>query len=126
MRFLSIMVVGVFSLAIAALADDPPPEVQPEPSDCWVELYDEPTLEGKMVRFEGPLSTAKLADVEYEDGEKLNDDVRGVRTGPTARVVLFEKAGFEGKVYEVAPGSSESISSEGFGDDASSFKVTCE
>ena len=114
------------SLKISCI--DPLPAVSAAPSatDCWVELYDEPTLKGDVVRLQGPLSQAKLADLEYENGENLNDDVRGVRTGPIARVELFEGDDFDGKVHRVFPGSSDSISAQGFGENASSLKVTCE
>ena len=129
MRFLSITIMCVFSMATAAVADvveeQPVPVPVADPADCWVELYDEPTLTGDVVRLQGPLSQAKLADLEYKNGENLNDDVRGVRTGPTARVTLFDKADFGGKIHRVFPGSSDSISSPGFGEDASSMKVTC-
>jgi hypothetical protein len=120
----------VFSLATAAVADvveeQPAPVPVADPADCWVELYDEPTLKGDVVRLQGPLSQAKLTDLEYENGENLNEDIRGVRTGPTARVELFEGDDFDGKVHRVFPGSSDSISAQGFGENASSLKVTCE
>jgi hypothetical protein len=48
-----------------------------------------------------------------------------VRTGPTAHVELFDKADFGGKTYRVFPGSADSFSSAGFGEQASSVKVTC-
>jgi hypothetical protein len=85
-----------------------------------------PTLKGDKVRLQGPLSQAKLADLEYKNDENLNDDVRGVRTGPTTRVTLYDKADFGGKTHRVFPGSSDSISSPGFGENASSLEVTCE
>jgi hypothetical protein len=69
------------------------------------------------------LATAAL---EYANGENLNDDIRGVRTGPTARVELFEGDDFDGKVHRVFPGSSDSISAQGFGENASNLKLTCE
>jgi hypothetical protein len=72
------------------------------------------------------LATAALADLEYKNGENLNDDVRGVRTDPTARVTLFDEADFGGKIHRVFPGSSDSIPAQGFGESASSLKVTCE
>jgi hypothetical protein len=113
------------SLKISCIDPLPAVSAAPNADGCWVELYDEPTLEGDKVRLQGPLSQAKLADLEYANGENLNDDVRGVRTGPTARVTLFEKGDFGGKIHRVFPGSSDSISAQGFGEDASSLKVTC-
>jgi hypothetical protein len=112
------------SLKISCISGLPPVSA-PNPADCWVELYDEPSLEGDKVRLTGPVSQGKLADLEYSNGENLNDDVRGVRTGPTAHVELFDKADFGGKTYRVFPGSADSFSSAGFGEQASSVKVTC-
>ena len=48
-----------------------------------------------------------------------------MRTGPAARVELFGDAKFKGDTYRVYESSSDSISSKGFGEDASSIKVTC-
>jgi hypothetical protein len=112
------------SLRITCI-DNLPPVSAPNPADCWVELYDEPTLEGDKVRLQGPISQPKLAKIDYPNGENLNDDVRGVKTGPTAQVTLFDKADFKGQSYRVFPGSSDSISAKGFGEEASSIKVTC-
>lgn len=128
MRVLSITAVCTLFLATAASADSPAPPAAaptPDPADCWVELYDEPTLEGDKVRLQGPLSQPELARLDYANGENLNDDVRGVKTGPTAQVTLFDKADFKGQSYRVFPGSSDSISAKGFGEEASSIKVTC-
>ena len=116
-----------FLFAASASADDAPPPATPgtDYSDCWVEFYDEPTLEGDKVVLQGPRQIAKLTSLEYSNGENLNNDVRGVRTGAAARVELFGDAQFKGDTYRVYEGSSDSISSKGFGEDASSLKITC-
>ena len=128
MRYMTMLTALLF--AAAASADDVP-GAAPAPvgvdySQCWVELYDEPSLEGDKVRLQGPTQVAKLADHEYSNGENLNNDVRGVRTGATARVVLFGDAEFAGATYRVFPGSSTSIGSGGFGEDSSSMKLACD
>ena len=116
---------GEDASSVKVICEDPTAVSAPPPGSCWVELYDEPTLKGDNVRLEGPQQIAKLADLEYSNGENLNNDVRGVRTGAAARVELFGDAQFKGDTYRVYEGSSDSISSKGFGEDASSLKITC-
>jgi hypothetical protein len=131
MRISLIMLVGTIAIAFTAVADETPvgaaaPAVPvANPDDCWVELYDEPTLEGDKVRLKGPLTQSKLADLEYSNGENLNDDVRGVRTGPTARVELFDKADLGGHVHRIYENQAEKLDDGNIGEESSSLRITC-
>jgi hypothetical protein len=116
---------GEDASSLQVTCEDPNAVSAPPPGSCWVEFYDEPTLEGDKVRFEGAQAIQKLAEHDYANGDNLNDDIRGVRTGPAARVELFGDANFKGDVYRIYEGSSESIAKKGFGEEASSAKVTC-
>lgn len=126
MRILAISMISLFMLAGVAVADDVTPEPASPEIDCSVILFDEPEMKGDQVRLVGPLSQAKLADLEYSNGENLNEDVRGVKTGLHARVELYEKAEFaDGKVWRIYESSNESLDADTIGEDSSALKITC-
>jgi len=121
------VLIGITMIATAASADDVPPTQPPpaiEPDDCWVEVWNEKGFKEGSLRLDGPKSIPKLADLEYSNGENLNDDIEAARTGNTARLELYDNPDFGGQKYSV-PEATSDAEFTGFDDSASSMKILC-
>lgn len=66
-------------------------KVEPQAKGCWVELYSKDGFNGDRLTLVGPLDMAKMRG---PFGADWKNEVESIRTGPKARIMIFDNENF--------------------------------
>jgi hypothetical protein len=93
-------------------------------ANCGAEFCEETRLREPCATVCGPTRIPDLDDVQYGNGDDLDDNVHSVRTGNAASVQLWDYDEYEGDSIRIPPGS-EHDDADG-SDTWSSLAISCQ
>ncbi|MBK8815083.1 MAG: hypothetical protein IPN42_06050 [Methylococcaceae bacterium] len=75
------------------------PHVYAKDKDCWADFFEESQYKGQTLHLEGPVQFENLTKVNGENWEKR---IHSLKTGPKAKVTLYQNPKFELTLTEMA------------------------
>ena len=95
----------------------------PNPSGCYVKVFDQPQLRGTSDFINGPNRYPSLA--RLPNGANWNNRIRSLEVGPGATAVAWSHRNLDGASMEIARDAAYRLLPHGFVGDIESLDVRC-
>jgi hypothetical protein len=95
----------------------------PEPTGCFVEVFEKEDFTGPRDFINGPAKHWHLRELPFR--ANWHRRIRSLRVGPAATVLLWAKEGFEGDPLKFGPDRNHPRLPPGFGGTIASLQIEC-
>lgn len=95
----------------------------PDPTGCYVEVFEEPQFTGPRDFINGPAKYARLTDLPF--GARWRNRIRSLKVGPAATMTAWAGEDFEALSVRFGPDRHHGRLSEAFSGKIGSVEIAC-